>query len=137
MRCEDCKVLDIQDMCVDAPCPYPEDSPKPEEVMTYDKLVDSIKTAQDKMRKQGAEPGRLKISRKTYQILHNHGWKPKFMGMRVEISSLSDDTPYVIESDDDICFFCGGHLSEWHVSNGRRYRHCYSCHFDFFDKDGA
>lgn len=29
---------------------------------------------------------------------------------------------------------CGGKLSEIRVHNGRRYRHCYSCHFEFFEE---
>ena len=27
---------------------------------------------------------------------------------------------------------CGGALSEIREHNGKRYRHCYSCHFEFF-----
>lgn len=30
---------------------------------------------------------------------------------------------------------CGGTLSEIREHNGKRYRHCYSCHFDFFEEE--
>ena len=29
------------------------------------------------------------------------------------------------------CRFCGGRLSEIRTHNGLRYRHCFSCHFEF------
>jgi len=29
---------------------------------------------------------------------------------------------------------CGGALSTTRVHNGRRYRHCYSCHFEFYEE---
>lgn len=29
------------------------------------------------------------------------------------------------------CPSCGGILSEVREHNGKRYRHCYSCHFEF------
>ena len=31
------------------------------------------------------------------------------------------------------CPFCGGKLSEVRDDNGRKYRHCYSCHFDQYE----
>lgn len=30
-----------------------------------------------------------------------------------------------------LCPFCLGALSEMRIQNGRRLRHCYSCHFEF------
>ena len=30
---------------------------------------------------------------------------------------------------------CGGTLSEIREHNGKRYRHCYSCHFEFFEEE--
>lgn len=30
------------------------------------------------------------------------------------------------------CPFCGGALSEIRLHDGKKYRHCYSCHFDFY-----
>jgi len=33
------------------------------------------------------------------------------------------------------CKRCGGALSEIREHNGKRYRHCYSCHFEF-EEDG-
>lgn len=30
-----------------------------------------------------------------------------------------------------LCRFCGGRLSTLRDYNGRRLRHCYSCHFEF------
>lgn len=30
------------------------------------------------------------------------------------------------------CMHCGGTLSEIRMHNGRRLRHCYSCHFEFY-----
>lgn len=30
------------------------------------------------------------------------------------------------------CKYCGGLLSEIREHNGRKYRHCYSCHAEFF-----
>ena len=33
--------------------------------------------------------------------------------------------------DMHICRFCGGRLSEVRSHNGARYRHCFSCHFEF------
>ena len=30
---------------------------------------------------------------------------------------------------------CGGTLSTTRVHNGRRYRHCYSCHSEFFEEE--
>ena len=32
------------------------------------------------------------------------------------------------------CKNCGGALSEIREHNGRRYRHCYACHFEFFEE---
>ena len=32
------------------------------------------------------------------------------------------------------CQRCGGTLSEIREHNGRRYRHCYACHFEFEEK---
>ena len=31
------------------------------------------------------------------------------------------------------CKRCGGALSEIREHNGKRYRHCYSCHMEFFE----
>ena len=31
------------------------------------------------------------------------------------------------------CHFCGGKLSEIRYHDGRKYRHCYSCHFDQYE----
>ena len=33
------------------------------------------------------------------------------------------------------CQRCGGALSEIREHNGKRYRHCYSCHFEFFEEE--
>lgn len=33
------------------------------------------------------------------------------------------------------CPMCGGALSEVRESGGKRYRHCYSCHFEFEVKE--
>ena len=30
---------------------------------------------------------------------------------------------------------CGGALSEIREHNGRKYRHCYACHAEFFEED--
>ena len=30
------------------------------------------------------------------------------------------------------CPYCAGFLSEVREHKGRKYRHCYSCHFEFF-----
>lgn len=30
---------------------------------------------------------------------------------------------------------CSGRLSEIRIHNGRKYRHCYSCHFEFFEEE--
>lgn len=32
------------------------------------------------------------------------------------------------------CKRCGGALSEIREHNGRKYRHCYACHFEFEEK---
>ena len=32
---------------------------------------------------------------------------------------------------------CGGALSETRYHNGRPYRHCYSCHMEFYTVDGS
>ena len=32
------------------------------------------------------------------------------------------------------CKYCGGPLSEIREHNGRKYRHCYSCHSEFFEE---
>ena len=37
------------------------------------------------------------------------------------------DTAEKIES----CPFCGGNMSEIREHNGKRYRHCYACHFEW------
>lgn len=34
-----------------------------------------------------------------------------------------------------ICRRCGGKLSTLRIQNGRRLRHCFSCHFDFEEDD--
>ena len=36
--------------------------------------------------------------------------------------------------DEPRCHFCGGKLSEVRDDNGRKYRHCYSCHFDQYEE---
>lgn len=33
------------------------------------------------------------------------------------------------------CKRCGGPLSEIREHNGKRYRHCYACHAEFFEED--
>ena len=33
------------------------------------------------------------------------------------------------------CKSCGGTMSEIRIHNGRRYRHCFSCHFEY-DEEG-
>lgn len=33
------------------------------------------------------------------------------------------------------CPNCGGALSELRFHRGKAYRHCYSCHFEFYDKE--
>lgn len=33
------------------------------------------------------------------------------------------------------CPFCGGTLSEIREHNGKKYRHCYSCHFEFEEEE--
>lgn len=33
------------------------------------------------------------------------------------------------------CPSCGGILSEVREHNGKRYRHCYACHFEFEEKE--
>lgn len=33
------------------------------------------------------------------------------------------------------CKYCGGALSEIRENNGRKYRHCYACHAEFFEED--
>lgn len=35
------------------------------------------------------------------------------------------------------CERCGGPLSEIRYHRGRKYRHCYSCHFDFYFTEEA
>ena len=34
-----------------------------------------------------------------------------------------------------LCERCGGPLSEVREHNGKRYRHCYSCHSEFFEEE--
>ena len=34
-------------------------------------------------------------------------------------------------SEKKICPKCGGALSEIREHNGKKYRHCYGCHFEF------
>ena len=34
-----------------------------------------------------------------------------------------------------LCPFCFGKLSETRIQNGRRLRHCYSCHFEFEEEE--
>ena len=34
-----------------------------------------------------------------------------------------------------ICPFCHGRLSETRIQNGRRLRHCYSCHFEYEEEE--
>lgn len=33
------------------------------------------------------------------------------------------------------CKFCGGLLSEVREHNGKKYRHCFSCHFEFEENE--
>ena len=33
------------------------------------------------------------------------------------------------------CKLCGGILSPVRYHNGRTYRHCYACHFEFYDDE--
>lgn len=35
------------------------------------------------------------------------------------------------------CKSCGGALSEIRTHKGRRYRHCFSCHFETYEEDDA
>lgn len=32
------------------------------------------------------------------------------------------------------CRYCGGALSETREHNGKKYRHCFACHFEFFEE---
>lgn len=34
-----------------------------------------------------------------------------------------------------LCPYCGGALSELRDHNGRKHRHCYSCHFEFYEEE--
>ena len=36
------------------------------------------------------------------------------------------------ELEEPRCEFCGGKLSEEKEHEGKRYRHCYGCHFDYY-----
>lgn len=33
------------------------------------------------------------------------------------------------------CPYCGGALSEIREHKGKKYRHCYACHFEFFEEE--
>ena len=33
------------------------------------------------------------------------------------------------------CKYCGGPLSEIREHNGKKYRHCYACHSEFYEDD--
>lgn len=35
------------------------------------------------------------------------------------------------------CKSCGGALSGTRIHNGRRYRHCFSCHFEYYEEGDA
>ena len=35
------------------------------------------------------------------------------------------------EPEEERCPFCGGKLSEVRDHEGKKYRHCYGCHFDW------
>lgn len=35
------------------------------------------------------------------------------------------------------CPICGGTLSEIREHNGKKYRHCYACHFEFEENEKA
>lgn len=37
------------------------------------------------------------------------------------------------EPEEHLCHFCGGKLSEIRYDGDKKYRHCYSCHFDQYE----
>ena len=48
----------------------------------------------------------------------------------IKLSDTTTDTPELLELEPR-CGFCGGKLSEVRVTkDGKKYRHCYGCHFD-------
>lgn len=42
-----------------------------------------------------------------------------------------DKRSYMIAWEPIPCLLCGGILSEVREHNGKKYRHCFSCHFEF------
>lgn len=56
-----------------------------------------------------------------------------------EYSNASNASNTLEQADcvepEERCRFCGRHLSEVMYDNGKPYRHCYGCHFDFFITD--
>lgn len=51
------------------------------------------------------------------------------------IMARMNETEEICDSWEPMRCRCGGALSTTRVHNGRKYRHCYSCHFEFFEEE--
>ena len=62
-------------------------------------------------------------------------WKP----VKVTIAEALDlwtDEGCPEPDQAEVCRYCGGQLSEKREHNGRGLRHCFACHFDFYEEAG-
>ena len=54
-----------------------------------------------------------------------------WMAMANIVDDIDEFDQFMQEQEEPRCKFCGGKLSEEKVHEGKRYRHCYGCHFDY------
>lgn len=52
----------------------------------------------------------------------------------VEVKDYPPYLDYPLKGKPEKCKSCGGTLSEIRYHNGRPLRHCYSCHFEFYEE---
>ena len=60
----------------------------------------------------------------------NCGKRKCAAGMAIRFPN--DDSPCDYDWEPLPCVYCGGPLSSIREHNGRKYRHCYACHFEFY-----
>lgn len=72
-------------------------------------------------------------SRYKIKQLHSSWWEASWVKIEAHDECVQElmDNAYARKVAEERCKFCGGKLSEEKEHNGKRYRHCYGCHFDW------
>jgi len=97
----------------------PDGSPVPPDVVTIKEIIDAL-ICSDFCTKEDMKRSALKHCN---LILRDELFPEKTM--------IVEQYPATVQS----CRFCGGRLSEVRSHNGARYRHCFSCHFEWRCED--